>query len=89
MRFATDADVKQVVTSWLQRNTDLPMPGYTPRCRGGTNSYVDGDHVEVRYVLSATQVPCVRYVIFETALYKMQYPHEQQAKLQEFHSVLP
>jgi hypothetical protein len=88
MRFATDADVKQAVTSWLQTtDTDLPTPGYTPRCQGGTNSYVDDDNVEVRYVLSATQVPCVRYVISETALYKLQYPHEQQAKLQELHSV--
>ena len=88
MRFATDADVKQAVTSWIQTaDTNLPTPGYTHRCQGGTNTYVDDDNVEVRYVLSATQVPCVRYVIFETALYKLQYPHEQQAKLQELHSV--
>ena len=86
--FATDADVKQAVTSWLQTtDTDLPTPGYTPWCQGETNSYVDVDHVEVRYVLSATQVPCVRYVISETALYKLQYPHEQQAKLQELNFV--
>jgi hypothetical protein len=89
MRFATDADVKQAVTSWLQTtDTDLPTPGYMPRCQGGTNSYVNGDHVEVKYVLSTTQVPCVRCVILETALYKLQYPHEQQAKLQKFQSVL-
>jgi len=88
MRFAKDADVKQAVTSWLlTTDTDLPTTGYTPWCQGGTNSYVDGGHVEVRFVLSATQVPCVRYVIFETATYKLQYPQQRQAKLQELHSV--
>lgn len=71
-RFTTDADMKQAAISWLQTiDTDLSTPGHTSRCQGGTHTYVDGGHIEVRYVLSATQVPCVRYIIFETALYKL------------------
>lgn len=37
--FTTDADAKEVVTSWLQTfDTDFFYAGYQPWCQGGTNA---------------------------------------------------
>jgi len=52
--FATDADAKQAVTSWLQIYS---TPGYKLLCHGGTNANVDT--VEVWCVPSATHVPSI------------------------------
>jgi hypothetical protein len=61
-RFATDVDVKQVVTSWLQtHDTDFffnsGIQALVPQWDKCLNT--DGDCVEVRCVPSATHVPSI------------------------------